>query len=856
MQRREHARRLYINQWLIAVVLSLLLSTMLFYSTSVRAESNTDSNTESNTKSNAAKPISAAAKATKPTSTVAEAGATSQTSAVAEPVLMTELLAFPRKWTFRMEQTCFLLGSDDQLRQLADPDQKVNLSTSASPDERTLRQICEQAKAQGHHTLYLAFDHFFAQYRPGQASRQLTPDRPETIALLAKISQFAQQYGLGLGLSLITPLEVGPAYAAETGECGVWMHYRKGLRDPKSGAYSVQLWRQTHWTNNKGAINIEDAGVRVFAFREQRLYGTPYIFVDPKSIVDISSTAQVETWPDSRSDTGYRIRVHSQGHGEGHSEKQGEKQSNQSDKQNESNTAAGCDRVLVVQMYKTPEMDYFSERAPGYLRQLVDRYVDGGVKLSGLYSDEMHIQQDWKYFSHHEHGQFAMRYVSPGFAKQFAARYGQQYEDFARWLIYFCYGQDDFLPDLSANDRLIHVWGTTPGDIQATALFRSRYYKLLQDGVVELFVGAKKYAEHRLGNPLDARAHATWAQSPTIDSWQFGQSHYEYTPGFRWSNTVHQSSAACSDYFRWGDFLTGNGNDFAEGGWLDRNYYGLAMAASTGILNEVPNSYAHTWGSPHEITKRRYALNSASGVAADLPYAYVQNGEHRDVSVLMLYPLDLVAAEERFGSWMTQYGYANYVTQQKLLERGQVGRGAIEMAGRRFTTLVALFEPFPSRRLLEMMQQLVDAGGCVVWSGPPPILADDGSPILETWQTLFGVTYTPTQLMGLGMPGFQVRFEGPLVAIPPMQILTDFLVDRVYPLQPAFGITVLACVKDHVVGTARKSSTGGRAVVLAFRPRDDQSGSLGHEERHWFDILYALGAYPPTKRLWNMSVFG
>ena len=45
---------------------------------------------------------------------------------------------------------------------------------------------------------------------------------------------------------------------------------------------------------------------------------------------------------------------------------------------------------------------------------------------------------------------------------------------------------------------------------------------------------------------------------------------------------------------------------------------------------------------------------------------------------------------------MVQYGYGNYVTAAKLLERGKVKGNAIEMAGRRFTTLVTLFEPFPS----------------------------------------------------------------------------------------------------------------------------------------------------------------
>ena len=92
------------------------------------------------------------------------------------------------------------------------------------------------------------------------------------------------------------------------------------------------------------------------------------------------------------------------------------------------------------------------------------------------------------------------------------------------------------------------------------------------------------------------------------------------------------------------------------------------LACSTGILNEVSYSYASIWGMPAEINRRRTSLVNAY-CAGDSPlFGLVQDMQHRDVDVLMLYPLDLVAVDERFGSWMTQYGYANMITQAKLLE--------------------------------------------------------------------------------------------------------------------------------------------------------------------------------------------
>ena len=165
----------------------------------------------------------------------------------------------------------------------------------------------------------------------------------------------ARQYGLGMKLSVLSPLEIGHGYHEQTGEQGRWYHYREGVRDPQTGSYSVQLWRQLAWTNNKGTVQLADGGVRVFAFRERRIPNTRYYVVRPQDIVGISVTAHVDIMPSARTGArsiqaagtdpttlaGYgavRVRVHGAG-----------------------KTDIGPrDRVLVVQVYKTPEMDYFS----------------------------------------------------------------------------------------------------------------------------------------------------------------------------------------------------------------------------------------------------------------------------------------------------------------------------------------------------------------------------------------------------------------------------------------------------------------------------------------------------------------
>lgn len=750
-----------------------------------------------------------------------------------EDVYRGELVQFPGAWAFRIPSSTVILTTDGELETLAsDPERVLNLATGLKPNMMSLRMVCERAQARGERTIKIAFDHFFKQYRPGQDEpRRLTPDSAEYIDRIAAVGRFAERYGLGLELSLLSPLEVGQAYARQTGESGIWMQYRKGLRDPLSGAFSVEFWQHRRWVNNKGVIAVKPGRVRVFAFRERSVSGTPYRVVEPSSIVEIREGIEVERSEGVVRRSGEfearRVRVHGRATLE----------------------QAGLDRVLVVQEYATPEMDYFSAKALPFLEGLVDRYIAAGVKLNGLYSDEMHIQGDWGYFGHHDHGEFTLRYVSDGLRKRYAELYGAEYLDFAKYLVYFTYGQEDAAADLSARQGIQHAFGATPEEIRKTALFRSRYYRLLQDTVVDLFTAAKRHAEAKTGHRLEARAHATWAQSPTIDYWEAGRQNrntqmYEYTSNFVWSNTVHQAATACADYFKWGDFLTGNGNDHAEGGWLDRDYYGLALGASTGVLNEVPNSYAAHWGMPAEVDERRDALVAAYGTNAEPFYGAVEDMQHRAVDVLMLYPLDLVAVEERFGSWMTQYGYANLITPAKLLERGRVVPGGLEVAGRKYTTLVALFEPFPAPQLLDMMKELSAKGGRLIWSGPPPVLTAEGGDALGPWRELFGVEYTPGAAEGLVAAGVEVRFEGALAGVAPQIVLTDLLPDRLYAVTPRAGTAVAARAKRWAVGTHRKLAGGGTATYLGYRPRDDQSRSLGYEMRNWFEVLAALGAYP------------
>jgi hypothetical protein len=309
---------------------------------------------------------------------------------------------------------------------------------------------------------------------------------------------------------------------------------------------------------------------------------------------------------------------------------------------------------------------------------------------------------------------------------------------------------------------------------------------------------------------------------------------------------VQQAAAACYDYFKWGEYLQPTGNDFAEGGWNDRDYYGAAMAASIGVINKYPNAYAAVWGMPSEIRVRKEVINDAFGDRASKPIDLITGHVHRDVEALILYPMNLVAAEERFGSWMTQYGYANYITAEKLLQLGKLNAsGEIVVGEKKYNTLITLFEPLPPVGLLEFMKEFANKGGKVVWFGQPPLIDANSKNCQTQWQELFGVKYTPKIYQGEIASGKEISFVNGFKNIPKQFILTDFLVDRIYPVDLDDETGLLAVCDGNKVGAGKKTGKGN-VYYFGFRPRDDQSASLGYETRTLFEILNAVGAYPSS----------
>jgi hypothetical protein len=753
-------------------------------------------------------------------------------------------------WPWKSEDGAgsIILVSDEQFINLAArPDEAVEKPAPWFDHPVSLHDFCRDLAERGATKIHIAYDYFF-----GGSERGLYPDTLEFITNLKKIHDVAQQYGLGIEPSVLSPLELGVGYRARTGESGRWMQYGEGLRDPQTGRYAVQLWQHRQWVNNKGPMPVRLSGVRAFAYRETLVAGTPFFAVRRDEMRELPAPRLVE-YPGSdpvvygapavAENPGRRFQaVFTNVEGEGLLP--GE------------TAEEGNNRVLVVMIYETIEMDYFTPAARQFVLDLVGQIHASEIELEGVYSDEMHIQQDWVYHHHHDRGQFTLRYVSPGFERAFAEQFGEQYADFAPWLVYFTCHQHHFLATHEPKLPSQHVFGTGQAEIQATLKMRADYYKFLTGGVVDLMNSAREKLEVLQGKPLDAYYHSTWAESPTCDVWAIDgvqrdwspEEHsrkYEYTPDFVWSNTIQQASSACADYFAWNEFLTGGNNDVPEGGFADRNYYGRALACSLAVLNRSPLASCGMWGMPPDSRDRMEAVSAAFGAGGRSIFRAVQDYAPRMTEVLFLYPIDLSAVEERFGGWMVQYGYANYITGDLLAREGHVGGGWLWVHGQSYRVVCMLYEPFPAPSLQALLREFVSEGGTVVWSGMAPQVPD----ATEFLEEVFGVRVLERGLFGRALPGRTVRFCGNLASVAPMSLLTDFVVDRVTSLALTPFSEAVAEVHPGggqaalTVGSYRQYPGGGQAVYLGFRPRDDQSASTGEEVRTWFEIIAALGIH-------------
>ena len=730
-----------------------------------------------------------------------------------------------------------ILTDEKQLERLAtDPDkplfddQEKGFSGEKKrmyPEGTTLESFVRDAKERGCERIEVSYDFFF-----GGTTRRNYPSSPATIAAFKAVSDCAKKYGMRFGASLISPLDLGGGYAVDHPNTGFQWQFRAGAIE--NGAYSVKTRRQIQWYNNKGPIQLKVHRVMAVAFTPEKLDDNGLYYVDENAITDISSTVNWTVVPNSYKLTGagyaYDEIVIS------------------------GLTDAPHDRVLVVIEYRTPEQDYFAEDALPYAKEVIDAHCKAGISYGGFYSDEMHIQFDWDLSEHFgPDTEITTRYVTPALIDTFARLYGEKYRNFLKYMVYFAYGQNRFMPGGDRNEPTQYLMGRGAEGAYETWLFRKRYFELLSGRVVTLAIDTRLYAESLFGGPIMCRAHATWQEAPTCDHFAEdagfqmengeGVSRYDYDKPYVWSSTVRENISACGDYFRWNEFLSGAGTDHPEGGFTDRNYYAQAIACSFGSLNRFEKAYCAGWGSPKEVLRRFYDVGKTYG-ATDLGEALVQNMQHRLSDVLVLYPTELNYSQERFGTWMVQYGYCNYITEEMLLKYGHADdEGHLIVNGRPYRALVSQFEMFVSPDTMDMLEKFVAGGGRLIWTSVPALRYEDGTDCEARFLKLFGLKRVVTPDRPLTLGGQEIAFEGKLAGLAPMKVLTDYLPDYAYPIEVE-DAQVVARGGGHVLGAWVKRGEG-ECLYLAFRPRDDQSQSMGSDISTLFDALRAVNAYAP-----------
>ena len=721
-----------------------------------------------------------------------------------------------------------LLTEDDKLRVYAntptEPYVPTQMNDQAPPESSSFMDVCERASKRKTQILTFFHDHFF-----GGGERELHLTHPEFIDCTKKLSDFAATYGMGIGASVTNPLDLGRTFKQDMGVGGQHRFFSEGLLNP-DGTFSFNAMLSEKWCNNKGYIYPQFHHARLFAYTEQD-NGTPYLVIDPASICEIPDTDYTctishEPWDLSRY------------FGDKHVELRGK------------TTLAG-NRVFAVLYVDTPEMDYFHPEAVQYVHRVIDMYREKGVEFMELYSDEMHIQFDWDLGSHFGPYEIPTRYMTANFEAELAG-IDPLFADFDRALIYFGY---DMHTDRTTLGRphTQHVLGNTKAALARTFRLRKTYFEMLSDRVVHLCCDARDYIRDtyvkNAGWDPFCVGHATWQESPTCDKYGPGNEGmfnlatingycaYDYSPGYVYSSTIREAISGCYDYFKWNDYFSYGGTDFCESGWFDRNYYGGAMSASLGSLNRNEVCLWGAWGFPDEARRRMSCVQN--GFGSHIPReGIVTYNRPRDAKVLYVYPKDLTMIEERFGSWMVQYAYANYCPADRITALGKVENGRLKLGICSYETVVVGFEPFYSPEFVALLAEFARTGGCVIWNAAPPV--DESGSVPTAWLDLFGLS--AAQTVTEGGTADSVHFTGILSGIAPMRVPTDMLPDRIYQIQAGDDAMPVAYANDQLIGASRAYGKG-TVTYLGCRLRDDQSGESGDAPSTLFDVLKTLGAY-------------
>ena len=689
--------------------------------------------------------------------------------------------------------------------------------------------LCRQAKAKGARRLDVYYDFFF-----GGDERKNYPDSPMTLKAYKIIHDIAKEHGMSLGASLISPLDTGGEYVKTHDKTGQTMQFQEG-RIHADGSYEAVMDFQRQWTNNKGPAALKLKEVKVFAFDEERIEGTPFYYVNENEIEDISDSVQYRV-----DESSYRVTKDGYGH---------------CDIYLSGKTDSTKTRFLVVLIYQTQEIDYFAPNALDYMKSILDKHKAAGISYEGIYSDEMHIQFDWDGTNHWGKTEVTTRYMTDSMAQVYAQMYGAQYLDFPKYLVYFAYMHHDFLEGEEGQVPAQHVFGKSREDIVRTFLFRRNYFDLLQRKVVDLCTQAKEYAAELFGEKMQATGHSTWMESPTCDTfftakegedaYAVEHSRYDYTPEFVWSAAQRENISACNDHFKWNEYFWAVGTDIPECGFLDRNYYGAAYSSSLAALNAGEFAYYCIWGAPDQVKERMAEVGQSYGhytgycKSYDPGHNLLQGCTTRLSDVLTVCPVDLNYLEERFGNWMVQYGYTDYITEEKLLEYAKPNGPILQVKNRSYRALVVTFSPLMSKEAMQLIRSYAEMGGKVIWCSAPALREAEG--VSDLFRDTFGVAQYAFDRYGVAAQNESVRFGG-FETVKDMKILSDLFPDRVYPVIPREGLAV-ATLGDRVVGTRKDYPTGGSAVYLGVRVRDDQSRSTGEDVDTLFSLLCELGGY-------------
>jgi hypothetical protein len=674
-------------------------------------------------------------------------------------------------------------------------------------DDSSIRSLIRKYKDEGISLFFTLYDKWFLyasfdqpNFKPRPVDREFWPGEEEYDRVIYRIFKACEENGISYGCEAFRTMDLSVPFTrknpAESG--GFWSFGESSIN--VDGSFEIECPNPGRMESNPGESDLRFEKVKyVFAFKEESVKSNDFY---RWKVTEVRNVTEEVLLKEIKTDDERKV-VKIKGLW-----KNGDPRWN----------------IYAIVELKAQEFDYARDEGLTWVKKLIDKYDEMGVRLKAFYEDEPHIWWDWGNWKKYGEGINLpdMIYVTDALAEVFYRTYNISLED--KIFIFFPRRKDG-----KAEGRFLET-------VEKTLLIKAYYFELLEDLYLRYIAEIRDYAEKKWGE-IECIGHNTWCNTigddcaqreirvGSFDSWKFRRRF--------WKN--------------------GGRSDFGESGHIELDYYGFALATSFSKGGKPEWGYYGYW-SLNEIGKKLREsiadIEASFGLESEFTWILkpVQGMATRKTTLLSIFP-KYFPYYYPMHQWYSALYITDYVTDEEFSEYAKIEHNKIEINNYTYDTLIVQFVPIIFKRSFEKIKEFLLNGGTVIFIGPPVLLYHDGTSAKRDFESLLGIKTIDTMLECNDARGEKIEFMGALSGIGEYNVedcsRCHYWIDKtgvgflqelpseatkevgyrslVYPfeVEQSSESEKVAKIDDKLVGVLRKINEKGICIYLAFCPPVD-----------------------------------